>query len=703
MLIRTDNANLNGLLPLLQRLDRLLETAIAAAQIAYGTAPDPHRGLHIDEAEVDRLLTREPASPAFQGYAEPDEPIPAIAIQPDSRLEWLQHTFDLAEFDLDVLAIALAPELDRRYERLYAYLQDDVRCKRPSVDLAFNLLCSTAIEKLNQRVHFAPDAPLIRHRLLHLVPEPNQTQATLLMQELHLDQQVVRFLLDQPGLDRRLIGFCQLTQPPVTLDVLRSSEDFQPNFQQSLAAFVQQHWQSEQPLRLYFEGDDHPGKRQTAAALAHSLNIPLLAADLPQMIHANVDMATTLPRLFREAWFQHALLYLDGIDRLQTPEQAIAHQHLLTALTTSKGITILTGQQPWIPTASEPLGLLTLTFPMPDFNQRRRYWQQSLATADLKLEESDLDAIADRFRLTSTQIADAVITAVQHAQLEARPCTAADLFTTARSQSGHQLGTLARKIEPNYTWNDIVLPVNPLTQLQELCNQSKYRHIVYGDWGFGRKLSLGKGLNVLFCGLPGTGKTMAAEVIANELQLDLYKIDLSQIVSKYIGETEKNLDRIFTAAANSNAILLFDEADALFGKRSEVQDAHDRYANIEIGYLLQKMEEYEGIAILTTNLRSSLDDAFVRRLRFMIEFPLPDERDRYQIWQQVWTDAAPLAPDVNLEVLAQQLEITGAEIRNIALAAAFLAASQGQAIGMAHLMQAVRREYRKMGKLLMAD
>ncbi|MEP0873408.1 AAA family ATPase [Trichocoleus desertorum AS-A10] len=693
-----NNDNLTELLSLLKRLDPLLEYAIAAAQSAFdlNSASDAERRLDVN-TEVDRLLTREPGAPNFQGYVESDEPIPAIAIDSGSRLDWLQRTFKLDKFDLDVVAIALAPELDRRYERLYAYLQDDVRCKRPSVDLALNLLCSTAIDKLTRRVHFAPDAPLVCHELLHLMLDPNQSKSTLLMHELHLDEQVVRFLLDQPGLDSQLAGWCQLMAAQVRLqDLLLPTE-----LKRSLTKLVKQKWALEQPLRLYFEGSDRPGKRQTAEALAKMLKIPLLVVDLPRMLNVKVEFASMLQRVFRESWFQKALLYFDGFDILQTDEQAIANQSLLAQLADSHGITIVASQQSWVPSASKPLGIITISFPMPDFAQRQRYWQRYLKLADLKLDQVDLEAIAARFRLTSTQIAEAVATAVHNSQFKNQKLTTSDLFSTARAQSGHDLGTLARKMEARYTWDDIVLRPDQLTQLQELCNQAKYRQLVYEEWGFEQKLSLGKGVNALFSGLPGTGKTMAAEVIANELQLDLYRIDLSQIVSKYIGETEKNLDRIFTAAASSNAILLFDEADALFGKRSEVQDAHDRYANIEVGYLLQKMEEYEGIAILTTNLRSSIDDAFVRRLQFIIDFPLPNQQERFQIWQQVWPQKLPKQEDLDFELLARQFEITGACIRNIALAAAFLAASDGKVVTLNHITRATQREYQKTGKLFL--
>jgi SpoVK/Ycf46/Vps4 family AAA+-type ATPase len=231
-----------------------------------------------------------------------------------------------------------------------------------------------------------------------------------------------------------------------------------------------------------------------------------------------------------------------------------------------------------------------------------------------------------------------------------------------------------------------------------VCDRAKYRYLVYGQWGFERKLSLGKGLNVLFSGPPGTGKTMAAEVMANELQLDLYKIDLSQVVSKYIGETEKNLDRIFNAAQSANAILFFDEADALFGKRSEVKDAHDRYANIEVGYLLQKMEEYEGVAILATNLRQSMDEAFLRRLQIIVEFPFPDEAERQRIWAVIFPEEAPLGEDVEFEVLAKAIKLAGGNIKNIGLSAAFYAAGEGKIIQMRHLIEAARREYQKLGR-----
>jgi SpoVK/Ycf46/Vps4 family AAA+-type ATPase len=386
---------------------------------------------------------------------------------------------------------------------------------------------------------------------------------------------------------------------------------------------------------------------------------------------------------------------------------------IIDALFEHPGIVILSGEKPWAPSGHMPTDVISVLFPVPGFPERRQCWHASLGDAGIARNQDDVDSLATRFRLTPEQIADAVSAARSHARWREADSsaegftsrtdfqvTADDLLMGARLQSGHDLAALTQKINPLYTWEDIVLPAETLSQLREMCQRVTHRQQVFGEWGFDRKLSLGRGANALFAGSSGTGKTMAADIIANELGLDLYKIDLAGVVSKYIGETEKNLDRIFNAAETANAILFFDEADALFGKRSEVRDSHDRYANVEVSYLLQKMEQYEGIAILATNLRQNFDDAFVRRLAFTIHFPFPDECERQQIWARVWPAAVPLAPDADLKFLAKQFKLSGGNIKNIAVASAFLAAADGKVVTMEHLRHATQREYQKLGKML---
>jgi SpoVK/Ycf46/Vps4 family AAA+-type ATPase len=700
---------LDGLLPVLRRLDRLLEQAVAAAQRVYGpeAANDRYRGLYISWDEAERLLGREPGAPVLATTRTASvEGLPDAA-GGASRLGWLEGAFGLSAFDLEVIVLALAPELDLRYERLYAYLQDDVTRRRPTVDLCLNLLCTSAGEKLARRAHFAPDAPLIGHGLLHLLPDPQQVQPPLLAHYLKLDEQIVRLLLGQNGMDSRWAPFCQLIPPAVSLDELPISDEMKS----VLPALIVRARSTQQPLRLYFCGPSGAGKRRTAEALAELAGMSLCVVDVAKLLASGADFERLLRPLFREAWLQDALLYLAGFDELRANGRDTLCHRLLTAMAESAAIVILAGAQPWVPSAHVLTGMISVPFPIPDFAQRRACWHDNLAAEGIALDVQDLDALASRFRLTPHQIADAVVTARNNTlwhmagqSIQERrsgslgPAIVAECFAAARAQTGHDLGALARKISPIYTWDDIVLSASALAQLREICAWVANRHHVLGEWGFGRKLSLGKGVNALFVGPTGTGKTMAAEIIANELGLDLCKIDLSSVVSKYIGETEKNLDRIFTAAENANAILFFDEADALFGKRSEVRDSHDRYANLEIAYLLQKMEHYEGIAILATNLRQNMDEAFVRRLQFIVEFPFPDESHRHHIWLRHFPPEAPRDQTLDYAFLAR-LRLSGGNIRNIVLGAAFLAAADRGQIGMEHVIQATRREYQKMGKV----
>jgi SpoVK/Ycf46/Vps4 family AAA+-type ATPase len=311
-----------------------------------------------------------------------------------------------------------------------------------------------------------------------------------------------------------------------------------------------------------------------------------------------------------------------------------------------------------------------------------------------------LDTLAECFHFSEQQISSSVETGCNMAFYRGEIPQASHVFEAARGVTGHDLRSLTCKVTPTHSWEDVVLPAGPTSQLREICRRVSKRHHVLGKWGFESKLSSGKGVCALFHGYSGTGKTMAAEVIARALELDLYKIDLAGVVSKYIGETEKNLDRIFDAAERANGILFFDEADALFGKRSEVRDSHDRYANLEISYLLQKMEQYEGVAILATNLRQNLDDAFLRRLTFVVPFPFPEVTDRQRIWERIWPQQTPLAADIDPAFLANRFLLSGGNIRNVALAAAYLAVEEGGPVALAHVLQAIRAEFQKMGKTL---
>lgn len=697
---------LDELLPALQRLDRLLEQAVTKT---YGpdTDADPYRGLYISNDDVERMLSFEPGQPTLKGEKEEPEELLEV-IDEASRLAWLSRALGLFSFDLDLLLIALAPDIDRRYEPLFAFLHDHVSRRRPSVDLALNLLCPDAVAKLERRAHFEPEAPLLRHGLIYLTPEVPHEQPSLLGHTMRVDQQIVSFLLYQNSLDRRLMPFCEVVDGSGSTDAL----SLPAREHSTLTARALQAREDQQPLRLYFRGPAGSGKRQAAEALAAALDLPLLVVDLARALVTDLDFPDALRLAFRHAWFNDTLLYLEGVDALRHESRHLYLRDLVQRLTGDAGTTILSGTEPWLPTGRVPTGVITISFSSTTFGQRRACWQDHLSNVGITLDAADLDTLAGRFRLRFGQIAEAVTTALQRARWRAArqpdgkarlnlpEPTLDDLITAARAQTGHALAALAHKIDPSYTWEDIVLPSGTLTPLQEMCRRVVHRHQVLDTWGFEQKLSQGKGVNALFVGPSGTGKTMAAEVIANDLKLDLYRINLAGVVSKYIGETEKNLDRIFKAAEEANAILFFDEADALFGKRSEVHDAHDRYANVEVSYLLQRMEAYEGITILATNLRQNLDEAFIRRLAFTVHFPFPEAEYRRRIWAGIWPEATPLDEDLDLDTLAHRFKLSGGNIKNIALAAAFLAAAEDRPVAMQHVLRALEHEYQKMGKTL---
>jgi hypothetical protein len=350
------------------------------------------------------------------------------------------------------------------------------------------------------------------------------------------------------------------------------------------------------------------------------------------------DGASMLRLAYREGLLQQGALYLDHLDHLPEEDaQASVWLKTLAHLSDEYGwLTFLGTEKAWShPDAFDDRAFYSIEFSLPDATIQRAAWERALTSSARDLEASWPEQLVSRFSLTPGQIEAAAKWAERRCVIrhDATGPSLTALYAACRHQSCHRLGELALKIEPRYGWNDLVLPENTLAQLHEICSHVRHRHRVLGEWRFERKLSYGKGLSALFAGPSGTGKTMAAEVIASELQLDLYKIDLSTVVSKYIGEPEKNLAKIFAEAESSNAILFFDEADALFGKRTKVSDAHDRYANIETSYLLQKMESYAGVAILATNFQENIDEAFARRIRFLVDFPFPDAERRQQIWR----------------------------------------------------------------------
>jgi SpoVK/Ycf46/Vps4 family AAA+-type ATPase len=627
-------------------------------------------------------------------------------------LDRITQTFDLSLFERQVLIACAAAEIDLGFESLYAYVQNDVNRKWPTADLLLRLFSSSALDRIALRDSLSQQGALIRNRLAIFADDSQGRAQHSPARALALDEHILDFLLDHSGPDRRLRSFASLLAPRSALGDLLLPE---PLITQLMRAV---HSTFPPPLILLY-GPAGSGKRTTVEAVSHAMEQHLLVADLRAAISQPLTLDEYLPLLQRDAALHRATLFLAHAESLE-PD---ARRRLLYLLGSSQTqgntdlyqpLTFL-GSTPPDSSAmhsATPADSLSFTLPVPSYQSRIDLWHTALDRTGLALLAADVASLSSRFSLTGGEINGACVEAArtlelrhpdlqdpdlhhpQHAALTMPVLTAA-----IGNQSSHALHQLAQKVESVHTWSDLILPRRAMQQLRDVCSSAKFRHVVYSEWGFDRKLAMGKGLNVLFCGPSGTGKTMAAGILAVELGLDIYKIDLSTVISKYIGETEKQLSLIFKEARSSNAILFFDEADALFGKRSEVKDAHDRYANVETAYLLQKIEEYEGIVVLTTNLRKNIDDAFARRMHHVIEFSFPDAAQRLLIWTNLLPAAAHCDPDIDFGFLARQFDLSGGAIRNIALAAAFLAAEQQSSIRMEHFILATAREIIKLGRI----
>jgi ATP-dependent 26S proteasome regulatory subunit len=701
----------------LQRLDLLLRLKIGSQSLLNGVLPERQasRAVCISSGEVEWLLNNGHESrPEETRNVVLRAELAKLKAKIDGRigrskeekiflaLPHLCDLFGLSSFERDAVMICLAPELRRKYDRLYAYLQDDITRKRPSVDLVLDLLCDSEAKRWNGRRFFADSATLLRSGLLQKVDDPaSPSGSSGLSQFLKLDDRICEFLLDNNQMDARLAGDVQILQPTRRTD--------SPTIEHSIVAgasmFVERQLSSDNPDRrkliLHVHGPRGVGKRELALHIAGRLNCALLNVDAELLLARGENAERFLRIAFREALLQRAAIFVEHADALSQESAKTLFKCFLLAISEFGWLVFLSSVGPWNQHQEFANCVFhSIQLPAPDALTQEAAW---MAALDGEIAEAEIwsKQLASQFRLTPGQIRAAAELAKNRRYMnkEKGAIVFEELTAACRQQSSQKLSELAVKIVPHCDWNDLVLPSEKITHLREISIQFRNRHKVFETWGFGKKLGRGKGLSVLFAGPSGTGKTMAAGVLARDLGLDLYKVDLANVVSKYIGETEKNLSRIFAEAEASNVILLFDEADALFGKRTEVSDAHDRYANIETSYLLQKMEAYEGVVIMATNLRENIDEAFTRRIQFIVEFPFPDEANSLRIWKGHFPQSAPVSPELDFTHFAKELRLAGGNIKNIVLNAAFLAAENGDSVGKEHILNGSRREYEKMGKI----
>ncbi len=636
------------LLERLTAVEQRVRDAVVQRRSTDPAPDDPFRGLYLSDETVDELL-EVPRTP-FSG---------AAADVPGGRLGQLAADAGLSALDVELLLIAVAPDLDSRFEQLYGYLNDDVTRPRATIGLALRL-CGLAEADPRGRGRLGPHGPLVTAGLVQV----DERERSFLTRALRVPDRVVAHLLGDDRPDAALAPVLAGAPPLVEGGPL---------------------------ARLVYLREQAGGSAagMAGAALAEAGREAVYA--YADRLAAQPDAAWLARVLVREALLLRGGLVIGPVEPLaeQAPE-------VLRILTGAPVPVLLYGRSGWDPAWSDHPPLQAPALPVSRAH-RDAVWRSTL---DGSLASGVDPALATaHFRLGPAQIHRAAQAAVLAASLSGSPVDVEHLRIGARAENAAGLERLARRIEPTVTWDDLVLPASTVAQLRELCARARLRETVIDEWRMRPGGGRGRGITGLFAGDSGTGKTMSAEVIAAALGLDLYAVNLATVVDKYVGETEKNLERIFTEASGVNGVLLFDEADAIFGKRSEVRDAHDRYANIESAYLLQRMESFDGLAILTTNLRANVDEAFTRRLDIIADFPVPDEPLRRALWDRCLGPLVPRSTDLDLDFCAYAFELSGGNIRSAVMAAAYFAADAGSALTMEHLVTAIAREYRKLGRL----
>lgn len=710
----------------LRRVDLLIRAQTVRWRLTIAaTKPEQLWGMvHVSDAEVDAYLQTDFVPPGFlptplveslkefwNKAALQDRTIRDRAAATPAgltlRLERLTSLCGLSDLERDVILLCLLPELDVRYRRLLGYLQDDVSRTSPIVEVLLQILLPIAGDLNAGRACFDSESKLIKQHLLII-----SSDDSLPMRSVRLDPHIVDYLIGAESLDGR-VAAVSTQVGPVSWDQLIVEAELLERLQ----AFASWWKELREPAgaTLFLHGPGGAGRLRAAQAICTDTGRKLLVVDATQVVRSTHPFEQLIDLVYREATLHGSSIYWSHCEALLDVNIPLHFwEYMVAASRDFKGLVFLESTAHWEPAGQfHDHAYQRLEFPSPSYDMRRRLWEFHLPAGAESLDQHDRTAVVEQlangFQLTRGQILSVLDTARELAfQRDPQdPLIAVDdIGEGCRRQSYRQLVTFARRIEPrtDLTFQDLIMPEPNRRQLMELRARIRHRSRVYTGLGFEQRVSLGKGLIALFTGSSGTGKTMAAELLAREQGVDLYKVDLSAVVSKYVGETEKNLSRVFAEAEDANAILFFDEADALFGKRGEVKEAQDRWANMEVNYLLQRVEEYAGVVILASNLRQNIDEAFMRRIHVIVEFPFPEASARLRILAGLFPQGLVHPDDDELQLISDRFKLAGGSLKNIVLDAAFRALNerngnpQQPELTMRHLVLGAAREYQKLGK-----
>ncbi len=613
-------------------------------------------------------------------------------------MEYLNSVFKLSRFERFVVLLSFAVELDRKYEKIFGYFNDYTSWKYPTVQTACLIYDQTPEAYMRNLTRFYGDSKLMKYFFV----EADSNRSSM---QLKLQGPIVNFLMDSELEAIVLPDFIRLYLPDETPLPLMAHQTLQKKLAQYLESLPAGR---KRRIVMNLHGNDGIGRLSQIKHYCHShgQSAVILSLERLQMILKSGEQPyiEALKQLSQILLMHQAVLVLTNchVERHHELLRQFFEDFLIDLAPFLKVVFILSNQA--LPPLTRPDHALTvLRIEMKDISGKTR---ESLFEHHLlksrKQSSADLTSISSKFQFTPDQIENAVQDAIELSRIEGKELIDSHTFHHAcRNQLNHSLNKRAQRIDGGGSWKQLVLPESSIQVLNEICDHVKYKSLVLDEWGFSEHLAYGTGLAVLFAGPPGTGKTFSARILARELDLELYKVDLSQMISKYIGETEKNISALFDEAAGSSAILLFDEGDALFGKRTEMKDSHDRYANVETAFLLQKIEAYEGMSILTTNFMQNIDPAFLRRFRFVVHYPIPDVDSRLRIWNRIYPEHTPISKQIDFDFLAKHFELTGGHIKNIALSSAFKAAAEGEMVSMRTIMKSIQHELGKTGKAVL--
>lgn len=702
---------------LLEYLDQLLYTAFLLKK-EKDFENLPMRGLVITEGEVEKAFAQlyksaQLPEEVLKLLAQQEKELHEIEKKAGDTLPFLRlcQAFFLTELERLALLLAVAPCLNRKYERIYGYLQDQVDVQEPTRGL-----CVSLAELLTEMDENKTAAFLTGSGNLHFLLENLRTEQKGLAAVCHLRTAVLDFLYGSPELPERLKNRCQAFTPSQRLAPMEIRQEYLEKLNSLMDYFLAEMQNTDEQERgakpsgmILLYGREGIGKRFLLKHLAAEQGMSLLFLDISELMYEKEDSwQPVLEDLFVESVLMQAQIVLTGVKpewdtEEETQQRQDCRKEILSWMAEHVSLFFLLSEEKEEQTGDFPGRTVSMELPALTAGEKVRLWKAWGREYPLQ-QDVNPEQNGNKYILTPRGIRDVLDTAQLLSGMEGQRSVCQENIRQAVKQNQQsQLGNYATLINSRFVWDDLILDEEQKKQMRMVCDQMRYREIVGEQWGFHRKTPYGRGLSVLFYGPPGTGKTMAAQVMANELGLDLYRIDISQMVSKYIGETQKNISRLFEKAKDINAVLFFDEADSLFAKRSEAKDSHDRNANAETAHLLQKLEDYEGITVLATNYLNNIDDAFKRRMKFIIHIAFPESEVRLRLWRSTLPAEARCEEELDFEFFAEHFELSGSSIKEILTNAAYLAASQKRGMMNCDLIEAVKLNYAKYGKILTKD